>query len=112
MSTKIPARTLKRKDLRQKVYEKLPHIPREQADKITEEVFEIIAEALAESDVVKLREFGVFRVHNKKERIGRNPMTGIEAVITARRSVRFVPSPVLMSKVNGKEKDYFDVDED
>ena len=52
--------TLTRKDLRQKVHEKLPNMPREQSAKVTDEVFELIIESLAESEFVKLREFGVF----------------------------------------------------
>ena len=110
MSAKIKNRTIKRKDLREKIHSKLPHINRGQSDKITDEVFEAIIEGLIKSELVKLREFGVFKVHHKKERMGRNPMTGIEAVIAARRSVTFVPSPVLIAKVNGEDTSNLDDD--
>ena len=103
MTNKSHNRTLTRKDLRQKVNARLPHMSRGQSARITDQVFELIIESLVESESVKLREFGVFKVHNKKERPGRNPMTGVEAIITARRSVKFVPSPVLVAKVNGEE---------
>ncbi len=103
MTNKSHNRTLTRKDLRQKVNARLPHMSRGQSARITDEVFELIIESLVESESVKLREFGVFKVHNKKERPGRNPMTGVEATITARRSVKFVPSPVLVAKVNGED---------
>jgi integration host factor subunit alpha len=42
-------------------------------------------------------------LQHKKERLGRNPKSGIDAVITARRSVKFLPSPVLRAKVNGED---------
>jgi nucleoid DNA-binding protein len=35
--------------------------------------------------------------------LGRNPKTGVEAVITARRSVKFLASPVLKARVNGED---------
>ena len=103
-------KTLTRKDLRRKLHEKLPNMSREQSARLTDEVFELMIESLVESEFVKLREFGVFKVHNKKERVGRNPMTGVEAIITARRSVKFVPSPVFIAKVNGEDAN--DLEED
>ena len=40
------------------------------------------------------------RVNQKKERIGRNPKTGIEAPITARKVVTFKPSQIMKEKIN------------
>jgi integration host factor subunit alpha len=105
-------RTLTRKDLRRKVHEKLPNMTREQSNELTDEVFDLMIESLANGEQVKLREFGVFKVHNKKQRVGRNPMTGVEAIITARRSVKFVPSPVLVAKVNGEDANILEEDPD
>ena len=96
-------RTLTRKDLRRKVHEQSLNMSREQSNKVTDEVFNLVIESLVNGEQVKLREFGVFKVHNKKERMGRNPKTGVEAIITARRSVKFVPSPVLVARVNGED---------
>ena len=50
---------------------------------------------------MKLRSFGAFQIRSKRERIGRNPKTGVEAAITPRRVVTFKPSPVLIARVNG-----------
>ena len=95
--------SLTRNDLREAVYKQLPQISRDAARRITDEVFEEIVLALLENEKVKLRGFGVFKIQHKKERSGRNPMNGIDAVITARRSVKFLASPVLKARVNGED---------
>ena len=50
----------------------------------------------------KLRSFGTFSVRSKRTRVGRNPKTGIEAPITARRVLTFSASPMLVAQVNGE----------
>jgi integration host factor subunit alpha len=54
-------------------------------------------------ETVKLRSFGAFSVRAKRARVGRNPKTGEEYPITARRVLTFRPSPRLISAVNGEE---------
>jgi hypothetical protein len=54
------------------------------------------------SFAVKLRSFGLFSVRNKRERLGRNPRTGVEVPIKPRRVLTFKPSPVLSASVNGQ----------
>jgi integration host factor subunit alpha len=61
---------------------------------------EIVGEALEKTGEVKLSKFGNFIVREKSAREGRNPKTGIEATISARRVVTFRPSPKLKSRVN------------
>ena len=62
---------------------------------------EEISDALVRGEAVKLRSFGLFSVRAKRERIGRNPRTGIEVPIKPRRVLTFKPSPVLIGYVNG-----------
>lgn len=62
-----------------------------------------IADALARGEAVKLRSFGSFTVRSKRERIGRNPRTGVEVPIKPRRVLTFKASPVLAARVNGVE---------
>ena len=100
-TTKNPNSSVTRNDLREAVYKRLPHLSRDATRRITDEVFEEIVLALSENEKVKLRGFGVFKIQHKKERSGRNPKSGINAVITARRSVKFLASPFLKAKVNG-----------
>ena len=65
-------------------------------------VFGAMKERLAAGENVKLSGFGSFVVADKAPRSGRNPQTGGEIVITARRVVKFKASPVLRDKVNGR----------
>lgn len=62
---------------------------------------EEISSALVRGEPVKLRSFGLFLVRAKRERIGRNPRTGVEVPIKPRRVLTFKPSPVLCASVNG-----------
>lgn len=64
---------------------------------------EEVSDSLARGESVKLRSFGYFSVREKRERIGRNPRTGVEVPITPRRVMTFRPSPVLLDQVNGRE---------
>ena len=55
--------------------------------------------ALANGDEVTLRGLGVFKAKRKSQRMGRNPKTGKDAVISARTVVTFKTSTLLASKV-------------
>lgn len=68
--------------------------------KLVADVFSEIGRSLEKGDNVKISSFGTFSVKNKKERIGRNPKTKKEAVITARRVVSFHSSLGLRNIVN------------
>lgn len=94
-------KTATRADLLNAVYEACPALSRAQAREIFEMALEEIASALVHGEPVKLRSFGLFSVREKRERIGRNPRTGVEVPITPRRVLTFKPSPVLTASVNG-----------
>jgi integration host factor subunit alpha len=94
-------KTATRADLLDAVYLSCPSLSRAQARQIFEMALEEIACALERGENVKLRSFGLFSVRSKRERIGRNPRTGIEVPIKARRVLTFKPSPVLAASVNG-----------
>ena len=66
------------------------------------EVLSEIEGALVDGEDVKITGFGTFKVHDKKERMGRNPKTKEPAVISARRTVSFRASPILKKKINGE----------
>lgn len=94
-------RTATRAALLDVVYETCPGLSRAEARRIFEMTLEEISAALVRGDCVKLRSFGLFAVRAKRERIGRNPRTGVEAPIKPRRVLTFKPSPVLAASVNG-----------
>ena len=95
-------KTLTRIELLEAVYTACPSLSRAQAREMFEMTLEEIINALLREDSVKLHSFGVFNLRSKSERVGRNPRTGVEATITARRVVTFKASPILIARVNGQ----------
>lgn len=74
-------------------------ITRQESGDILDRMLELIGKSLEHENEVKLSRFGNFVVRKKSARAGRNPKTGVEAKISARRVVTFKPSPMLKSKV-------------
>ena len=96
-------RTATRADLLEALYATAPTLSRMQTRGIFEMALEEVSEALSRGESVKLRSFGLFSVRKKRERIGRNPRTGVEVPIKPRRVLTFKPSPVLLDLVNGRD---------
>jgi integration host factor subunit alpha len=67
-----------------------------------ESVLEIIKSTLENGEDVLISGFGKFCVKEKNERRGRNPQTGKNMTLGARRVVTFICSGVLRDKMNGK----------
>jgi integration host factor subunit alpha len=74
-------------------------INKKDAKDLVDEFFEEIKSALAEGNSVKLSGFGNFDLRDKNQRPGRNPKTGEEIPITARRVVTFKPGQKLKIRV-------------
>ncbi|SMN15926.1 Integration host factor alpha subunit [uncultured Candidatus Thioglobus sp.] len=66
-----------------------------QALQLTNNFFNQIQTALAQGEEVKLSSFGNFSIREKSERPGRNPKTGEEVIISARKVVSFKAGPKL-----------------
>jgi len=64
-------------------------------------IFELIKKSLESGDDVLISGFGKFSVRTKAPRRGRNPATGEDLTLDARRVVMFRGSPVLKDKING-----------
>ena len=95
-------KTLTRADLLQAVYVAGPGLSRVEAKDIVETVLETLCGTLGNNEPVKLRGFGTFNIRSKRPRTGRNPKTGHEYPIAARRVLTFKPSPRLIAAVNGE----------
>lgn len=89
---------LTKADLAEKLFEELGLNKRE-AKEIVEIFFEEIRGSLSQNQNVKLSGFGNFDLRDKSQRPGRNPKTGEEIPITARRVVTFRPGQKLKAKV-------------
>jgi len=72
-------------------------ITKTKAEIAVETVFESMKKALAGSDRIELRGFGVFNVRPRKTGIGRNPRTGAEVNIPPGKAVRFKPGKELQT---------------
>ena len=75
-----------------------------QALAITNEFFDQIIESLKNGEDIKLSSFGNFVVREKSPRPGRNPKTGEEVMISARKAVTFKAGPKLkLATLKGKK---------
>ncbi|MDR0564561.1 MAG: integration host factor subunit alpha [Azoarcus sp.] len=90
--------TLTKAELTDLLFEQVGLNKREAKDMV-EMFFEEIRGALERGENVKLSGFGNFMLRNKPQRPGRNPKTGEEIPISARRVVSFHPSPKLKAIV-------------
>jgi integration host factor subunit alpha len=95
-------KTLTRADLTETMHRDIGLSRSESADMVNA-VLDLIADELVKGNSVKLSSFGTFMVRQKRERMGRNPKTGIEVPITPRRVLVFRPSQVMKNVVNGLE---------
>ena len=87
-------------DIVERIYEKVGFSKKESAE-IVELVFDTMKETLERGEKIKISGFGNFIVRDKKSRVGRNPQTGREIEISARRVLTFRPSQVLKNALNG-----------
>ena len=83
------------------VYERVGGFSKKEASDLVEAIFETMKETLASGHKIKISGFGNFVVRDKNARAGRNPQTGEEIVISARRVLTFKPSQVLKNALNG-----------
>lgn len=88
-------------ELIQKLAERNPHLYLRDVEKIVETVFDEITKALARGDRVELRGFGAFSVKQRAARMGRNPRTGEQVPVKAKRLPFFKTGKALRERLNG-----------
>lgn len=93
--------TLTRAQLVEAIYAEVG-LSRTESAALLESVLSRMSDALGAGETVKVSAFGTFAVRQKAERIGRNPKTGVEVPITARRVLTFRASQVLKARINGE----------
>ena len=94
--------TVTKADIVEKVYQKIGFSKKE-ASELVELVFGTLKNVLQNGEKVKISGFGNFVVRGKNERVGRNPQTGEQIKISARRVLTFRPSQVLKAMLNGED---------
>ncbi|MDA0939309.1 MAG: HU family DNA-binding protein [Proteobacteria bacterium] len=71
-----------------------------QAAKIVHDIINILSESILSDEIIEIEEFGSLTIRNKGMRIGRNPKTMVETVISPRKIVRFNASKTLRNMIN------------
>jgi integration host factor subunit alpha len=95
----MSGKTVTRADLCEAVCQKVG-LSRIESAKLVELVLKEITDCLECGKTVKLSSFDLFVVRKKGQRMGRNPRTGEEALISPRRIVMFKPSDTLKQRIN------------
>ena len=67
--------------------------------KVVQRTFDCIVEALTRGEKIELRNFGVFKIKQRKSRTGRNPRTGQVVPVPARKVVVFKPGLEMKKKI-------------
>ena len=110
-SENIGKSTMTKADIIDQVYDRIGFSKKEASDYV-EQVFSTIKDVLHKGEKVKISGFGNFVIRSKNERIGRNPQTGEQIKISARRVLTFRPSQVLKAMLNGEEYAHLKDEED
>lgn len=87
-------------DLVEIVYEKVGGLSKKESQDIVEAIFDTMKGILKNGDKIKISGFGNFILRDKRPRKGRNPQTGDDIQITARRVLTFRPSQILKAHIN------------
>ena len=92
-------KTVTRLDVAEAIYTEIG-LSRKDSNDILDMIIDEIVKELSSGKDVKLSSFGTFSLRDKKARTGRNPKTGVEAVISSRRVISFKPSQTMRKIIN------------
>lgn len=96
-------KTITRADLSDKLSSSLG-LSKQQSSHVIDIALDQLAKGLEKEGLVKISSFGTFHVRRKNERVGRNPKTGTEVMITPRKSLSFRASNILKESVDRGNK--------
>lgn len=92
--------TLTKADLVQQVYKNHDNLTKAQATESVEAFLRLSKDTLISGSDLLLSGFGKFNVRDKNSRRGRNPQTGDDLTLDARRVITFKPSGLLRTRIN------------
>ncbi len=75
-------------------------LTKKDCNNLVNDIIEEIIEGLKEHNIVKIHNFGTFKIRRKNARIGRNPKTKEEVMIAPRNVISFLPSKHILKKLN------------
>jgi integration host factor alpha subunit len=91
-------RAMTKKDIVRTIAEEIG-LPQQKAREFVQTTFDTLVETLVREGRIELRNFGIFQIKQREARIGRNPRTGEEVPVAARRVVVFKPGKKMEEKV-------------
>ena len=97
-------KTLTRLELNEALFREVG-LSRNESSDLVESVLNHLSDALVAGETVKISSFGTFKVCDKNQRIGRNPKTGEEAIITPRKVLSLRPSHLMKERVAAGNSD-------
>ena len=92
-------KTVTRLDVAEAIYTEIG-LSRKDSNDILDMIIDEIVKELSRGQDVKLSSFGTFSLRDNRARTGRNPKTGVEAVISSRRVISFKPSQTMRKLIN------------
>jgi len=95
---------LTKKDLVNLIYMQIG-FSKQISENLIDDFFQTIIENLSKEKTLKLSKFGTFTIRQKKSRVGRNPKTKKESIISERNVVLFKPSKEFKDFVNQKDNE-------
>ena len=95
------SKTLTRQDIATAVHNQLG-LSRNESSDLVESVLDELCLCFEKGEQVKISSFGTFSVSQKSARMGRNPKSGQEALITPRRVLSFRPSSQMKDRINSQ----------
>ena len=87
-------------ELVQKLCDTYPNITRKHIEKILDIIFSEIIEALRRGDNIEIRGFGIYKIVQRKSRIGRNPKSSEILEIPAKKAIKWKMSKILFNRLN------------
>lgn len=90
---------LTKKDLVNLIYMQIGY-SKQISENLIDDFIQIIIDSLYKEKTLKISKFGTFSVRQKNQRVGRNPKTKKEAIISQRNVVLFKPSKEFKSYIN------------
>ena len=75
-------------------------LTRKDCNNFVKDIIEEIILGLKKDNIVKIHNFGTFKIRNKKSRLARNPKSKVEVMIPSRNVISFKPSMHILKKLN------------
>jgi len=92
-----------KEEISRAIWNELPNHTLKKARQAYDTTFNLIRDRLSKGEDIELRGLGSFKIREKNKRMGRNPKSGVEAVIKPRKVVTFKPSKIFKDRVDGDD---------